>query len=139
EAAAVTNGIALLKSGTTFQGLEAILYGSQEYYIRAGGTNSTFLASLYQGVLGRPIDSGAATAGQAALDGGYDRSALALFLINSPEGSMRTVQGLYNIYLRRLPTFSELTANAAALSGGSLSYTDLIAALVGSQEYFSGL
>jgi hypothetical protein len=140
ESASLTQGITYLASGGTLQKLEATLYGSQEYYIRfGGGTNAGYLAAVYNDILGRPIDSGANAAGLQALNYGSSRAGIALSLFTSAEGTQRTIQQIYGTYLRRVATFAELTALSTNINNGTLSYNDLIASLVGSQEYFSGL
>ena len=136
----LAGSLAYLNQGGTFQGLEASLYGTQEYYIEGGGgTNAGFLSSIYNDILGRTIDPTAAAAGLASLNAGTMRSIIAAFLLSSPEGSAKIVQQVYQTYLRRQTTFAESTSISAKLSNGSLTYTDLVASVVGTQEYFSGL
>ncbi len=140
EASAITGGIAYLSGGGTVQGLEALLYGSDEYFVSTGGnTNAAFLASLYQNILGRAIDSGAAAAGLAYLNGGGSRVALSQGLLESLESSQRIVQSIYVAYLRRNATFAETTAAGSALNRKALTYQQVIGIVVGSPEYFSDL
>jgi len=140
DASGLAGGLAFLRGGGGFQALEVGLYGSQEYFNNiGGGTNSGYLAAIYNDIVGRPIDPGANTSGLLALSLGTSRGEIAASLQNSAEGSQRIVQHLFLTYLRRPITFSEATSIADRLGRGTLSYTDLVAGLIGSQEYFSGL
>jgi hypothetical protein len=136
----LTAGIHYLNAGGTIEGLKSFLYGSTEYYQNIGGnTNSGFLSALYQGILGRSIDPGALSNGLSYLAAGGSRSALASYLESTNEGVKQTVQTIYMAYLRRYPTFDEINANTTALMAGAMTDQSLIAALIGSPEYFSKL
>jgi hypothetical protein len=139
DAAGLTAGLSFFASGGSLQNLEASLYGSQEYFIKVGGTNAAFVSAIYGDILGRPVDSASANAALSALSIGATRTSLAASLLVSPEGSQRLAQSLYLTFLRRVPSFSEQTTIGAGLASGSLSYTIVIANLLGSGEYFAGL
>jgi SpoIID/LytB domain protein len=45
-------------SALTYQQMGALFYGSDEYFQRAGGSNRSFVTSLYENILGRRHDGG---------------------------------------------------------------------------------
>jgi uncharacterized delta-60 repeat protein len=146
---------AFLASGGTDEQVAAALLGSQEYLLNRGnGNNTGFLSALYQDVLNRPIDaSGLATFGQFLASGGT-RTQVAAILLSSTEYLTGVVQGFYQRFLRRPADPTGLNAFVTELQSvpvavqpliGSDSSTTgqlvrdetVIAALVGSQEYFN--
>jgi hypothetical protein len=49
--------LGLMSQGTTIEGVESILAGSDEYFqLRGGGSNIGFLTAVYQDLLNRPLD-----------------------------------------------------------------------------------
>lgn len=146
---------AFLAAGGTDEQVAAALIGSQEYLLNRGnGNNTGFLSALYQDVLNRPIDaSGLATFTQFLANGGT-RTQVASILLSSTEYLTNLVQGFYQRYLRRPADSTGLNAFVTQLQSvpvsaqpliGSDSSTigqlvkdeTVIAALVGSQEYFN--
>jgi hypothetical protein len=130
------NGVAsFLPSGATAAQVKAILLGSPEYHqTRAGGSNRTFVSAVYQDALGRPPEPGAVTAIVSLLGQGASRTALALGVVNGPEGERHVVQGFYQKFLGRAADLGGLNAWAANLQGG-VPDEQVIAAIVGSEEY----
>jgi uncharacterized delta-60 repeat protein len=126
-----------LAQGGTAEQLEAILYGSGEFFAgRGGGTNATFLQSLYQNALGRSIDSGGAQSWGQALAAGATRTVVADGILGSQESDMDEVQLLYLTILHRPADTSGLSFFTSLLQQG-VPNEAVLAALAGSSEYFA--
>ncbi len=135
-----TVAVKQLASGGTIESIRANLFASNEYFNNiGGGTNAGFVSALYLDTLGRPIDSAGLTAVVGVLNSGTTRLQLASYLVNSVEGSQHTIQGIYLTYLRRVPSYTELSSLSALLSPTAIRDQDIVANLVGSSEYFSRL
>jgi len=116
----------MLQQGASIEQVEAGILGSAEYFAqRGGGTNSGFLAALYQDVLGRPADPPAIALWMQQLASGASRSAIAQQVSSSAEARQRWVNALYNRYLHHGPT-------GAVPPGGQ---DQVAAAIIGSDEY----
>jgi hypothetical protein len=127
--------ITLLHNGGTTQQVSAFILGSPEYFQnRAGGSNQGFLEALYQDVLNRPIDPGALAFGLANLAQGGDRTAFALFVLQSREANRVLVQSTYEAILNRQADPGGLAFFTQALQTGA-TYEQLVAVLMASQEY----
>ncbi len=118
--------------------LKANLYGSAEYFQRKGGTNSGFLAGLYQDILGRPIDAAGALTYGTALANGSSRTLVAKTLLYGNEALTITVNGFYQTYLRRAGDAAGLAKFVTDLRNGKRQ-DDVVAALMASDEYFGRL
>src|SRR5262249_4498974 len=134
-----------------------LLIGSGEYFqSRGGSTNDGFLTALYSDALGRAVDPTALSGFGLALAAGFSRSQLALAVLTSPEYKTDLIQSYYQKYLRRPADQAGLTTFVALLgsqppglqpifTGNSLLQRppirdeDIIAMLVGSQEYLNRL
>jgi len=148
---------AVLATGGTDEQVAAALAGSQEYFqVRGGGTNNGFLAALYQDVLNRAIDSSGQATFTQLLATGTNRTQIASILLSSTEYFTGLVQGFYQTFLHRaadsggLSTYVTLLqtppapvrqpligSNPPSSSGTQVRDEDVIAMLVGSQEYFT--
>jgi surface antigen len=110
----------------------AMLYGSAEYYSLAGGTPTSWVASLYQAILGRTADSAGLQywVGQIAAVG---QVGVALQLYQSLESRQTRVQALYKHLLGR----GADSGGLAFWSGRILTSGDLALAsyLASSDEY----
>jgi hypothetical protein len=138
-----TNGlnsfVAQLGRGSTIEQVKSSLYGSGEYFTnRGGGTNSGFLSALFQDALGRAIDPSGLANFTQQLTHGVARSTVALRVLTSREGYEVLVKGIYLRYLRRAADAGGLNNFATSLQHGSRD-EDVIASLVGSQEYLNRL
>jgi hypothetical protein len=128
---------AFLAAGGTGTQLEAQLLGSPEYYQAHGGSNTAFLAALYQDVFGRALDaSGSATFGPL-LDQGAERVRVAAGVLGSLEAQQGQVRDWYQEYLGRDPDSVGFTAFVAALQQG-VPAEQVLAQIVGSPEYQAG-
>lgn len=91
-----------LERGGTDQQVQAMILGSDEYFMnRGGGTNSGWLTAVYQDLLNRAPDPGGLAAWTNALNAGFSRTQVALVIATSPEANTIEVQNLYNQLLGR--------------------------------------
>jgi hypothetical protein len=148
-----------LATGGTDEQVAAILIGSPEYFQnRGGGTNDGFLNALYSDALNRAVDPTGRSIFDAALANGTTPTQIASLILGSVEYKQDLVQSFYQTFLRRsadsngLNFFVNLlTQNSSNLQpivvsdplhnqhSGPLTDEDVIALLVGSQEYFNRL
>jgi hypothetical protein len=99
-----------------------------------GLSDQAFLHRLFQDVLGRPIDPGAAASFGAALLGGESRTAVLNSLLESNEYSLRQIEPVIRLYyaaLARCPDYAGLQNWSNALQGGQLT-------LAGAGDQFAG-
>lgn len=123
-------------NGKALWRFRAQLFGSNEYFTKAGGTNAAYLDKVYFDVLGRPIDpSGKAYWGKK-LDGGADRGSVALNFINSTEFRRFVVDDQFLRFLDRKATPDEHATWDPRITGTTTGEQDLIAHLAGSAEYY---
>jgi hypothetical protein len=139
DPAGLTGSTAYLAAGGTVEGLKAQLYGSAEYFTNVGGTNTAYVSALYTAILGRPVDSAGLSTDLTLLSNGLSRSGLAAFLLATTLGAQQTAQSIYLTYLRRPPTFGESSALSGQLAAGAITDQAIIAILVVTPEYFTGL
>jgi hypothetical protein len=136
---ALSANLAALASGATLEQVATMITGSAEYFQnRGGGTNDGFVSALFQDALGRGVDPGAQSAFDQALAAGTDRSQLTGMVFGSTEYLQNQVQGWYRQYLHRDAEPATLTQGASMLASGARD-EQLIAAIVGSDEYFGRL
>jgi hypothetical protein len=130
-----------LNSGLSDEALIQILVSSQEYFNFAQNNappfyrndpNSKYVAQLYQDLLHRPADAGAAFWVNALDAGSMNRSQVAGALLGSSEYLSGVVAGFYNKYLHRNP---DNNGFVNAMQHG-LRDEQVIEAIVGSSEYF---
>jgi uncharacterized delta-60 repeat protein len=137
DSAGLSAWVNFLNQGGTYEQLEAIFLGSPEYYSgRGGGTNSSYLETLYGDVLQRPIDSaGAQTWGQM-LASGASPTSVATLVLESVESDTDVVDAFYEWLLRRPADPTGLNAYVTAMRSG-MSYEAVIALIAGSDEYYN--
>jgi hypothetical protein len=124
-------------NGKALWRFRAQLFGSNEYFTKAGATNATYLEKVYYDVLGRPIDpSGKAYWGKK-LDNGADRGSVALNFINSSEFRRFVVDDQFLRFLDRKATTAEHTTWDGKITGTTTGEQDLIASLAVSNEYLN--
>jgi hypothetical protein len=104
-----------LGMGGSFFQLEATIAGSQEYFQRAGGTNSGFLSTLYPNALSRAIDPVGQSLGGQALTNGASLKHVADVVFTSQEGLQVLVQNYYSQFLHRVADSASLNASTTAL------------------------
>jgi hypothetical protein len=106
-------------------------------YTASHATNAAFVQGLYQQLLQRSPDTGGAAAWQQALNSGLSRSEVALSFLFSAEGTGKEVGGYYVAYLRRPPDPAAQSWSAALQTRQTLSHDQVVAAILGSQEFFN--
>jgi hypothetical protein len=75
-------GALFLEAGGTQDELRVLLFGSPEYYQKAGGNDPAFLAALFQDVTGQSIDPGSLNTLENLVNAGTPRASVArMFLL----------------------------------------------------------
>lgn len=93
------------------------LAGTSEYYVHSGGSNESFVRSLYLDVFGREADAAGLARWTSRLDVGAMRPAgVAAAFVGSNAFRQDKVRELYQVVLERAPTDAEL--NGAVASWG---------------------
>ena len=126
-----------IDNGKALWRFRAQLFGSPEYFTKAGGTNAKYVEAAYTDVLGRGPDPSGRTFWTNKLDNGADRGSVALQFINSPEARRRLVDEQFLRFLDRLPTTGEQTTWTATVASSTTGEQQLIAFLTASSAYFT--
>jgi subtilisin family serine protease len=79
--------------------LRAEILGSDEYYMQRGGTNQSFLTTLYEDVVARPVTLNEANTWLAAINSGMRRADVARALLGSAEAQRTKVARWYKLDL----------------------------------------
>jgi hypothetical protein len=109
--------------------LQATILGSDEFFAQAGADNTTFLAAVYQDVLGRDPDPAGQQSLLQALDRNVSRLQVASAILASPEARSRGIQLLFERFLDR-------PADPAGLASfQSLPTEAVIARILSSDEF----
>ena len=124
-------------SGKALWRFRAQLFGSNEYFTKAGATNADYLEQVYLDVLGRPIDPSGRTYWLNKLDSGADRGSVALNFIKAPEFRRFVVDDQYLRFLDRKATTQEHATWDAKIIASTTGEQELIATLAASAEYFN--
>jgi hypothetical protein len=123
---------------TTDEQLEALFLSSDEFYANNGGTDSGFIDGLYQTVLGRPADPAGKQFWLNALQNGWTPLQVAYYYTNSTEQLSQKVAGWYQTFLHRAPNSqSDIDYWVNAMQNG-VHDENVMAAFIGSDEYFNG-
>ena len=130
----IAGWVAHLQMGVPEDQVEAGFLASQEFLGRHGGANASWLAAVYQAVLGRPIDSPGLAAWSRLLQAGTSREAVARAIVDSPEAETRLVTAAYQNLLKRNPDQAGLATWVAKLQGG-LTHMQLVAQIASSPEF----
>jgi hypothetical protein len=126
----------LENGGTTDEQLAALFLSSDEFYAQHSGTDSGFLDGLYQAVLGRAADADGKNSWLAAMQNGWTRTQVAYFFTGSTEQLSQKVVGYYSTFLNRGPSsVDDVNYWVNAIQHG-VHDENVMAAFIGSQEYF---
>jgi uncharacterized protein YkwD len=106
-----------------------------EYYHRQGGTNTAFVRGLYLDLLGRGASDTEVFGWLNKFNQGESQAQVAADFMSAPEFQQHFITTLFNRYLRRPPTASELSQYVAQLQSGATDFT-LAGQIVASDEYF---
>jgi hypothetical protein len=126
-----------LQNGGTIEQMMADIAGSPEYFTkRAMGNNNTWLQTVYQDLLGRPIDPTGQMFFSQQLANGATRGQVALGILTSMEYRQNLVTTAYHAFLRRDPDPTGLANWVIFLTQGGTDQ-QLNAGILGSAEYFA--
>lgn len=126
-----------IRNGKPLWRFRAQLFGSNEYFNKAGATNASYLDAVYKDVLGRLPDPSGRAYWTARLNAGTDRGGVALKFINSPEFRRYLIDDQFLRFLDRRPTAGEQTTWVNTLKSSPTGEQDLIAYLAATAEYFN--
>lgn len=124
-----------IRGGRTPAEVAAQFYASTEYYGRVGGTPRTWVAALYEALLGRTGDRGGVDHWVSQLAVGVPRRAVAMDFYQSLESRSVRVRALYAHLLGREPDDNGLTYWVFRLADGQ--DVALAVDLAGSDEYLT--
>jgi hypothetical protein len=134
--AQLSSALAAIKAGASYEQLISAIVDSPAYFQKAGSTDLGFITSLYQDVLGRPVD-------QAALADFLNRAEIAprTAIVNAIDHSTEYLTDLVKSFYTDLlpghnPTATEVAAWVNLLQSG-ITDEQVIAAFVASDEYFA--
>lgn len=128
------NGIRSGKSLTKFR---AQLFGSNEYFTKAGSTTDGFVRAAYQDVLGRLPDPSGETYWVNKINAGTGRGSVANAFLVSTEARRTIVKDQFLRFLDREPNASETSTWMATLLTSPTGEQDLVAFLAGSSSYYN--
>ena len=123
-------------NGKALWRFRAQLFGSNEYFTKAGATNEDYLKKVYGDVLGRAPDPSGTAYWTAKLDAGADRGSVALQFINANEFRRRLVDDQFLRFLDRYPTAGEQSTWVGKLASSTTGEQELVAFLAGSGAYY---
>jgi beta-glucosidase len=116
--------------------MDARIIASTEYFQLHGSDNSSWLAAVYQDVLGRPLEPGGGSNWIQALRGGLSREEVAYRILKSPEQLTHFVTSAYENLLNRPPDPGGLGFWVVQMQNG-MSSTQFLAAFTRSAEYIA--
>ncbi len=100
------------------------------------GLNDTYVAMLYRGLLGRPVEAGGLAYWTGRLSSGTSYTQVAQSILGSREYEVKQVQGLYSNLLGRAADDAGLNYWVQAEQTGTPS-DQVIASILGSGEYYA--
>ena len=110
--------------------------GSDEFFNnQGGGTNTGFLAALYQDLLGRSVDAAGSLFFGTALANGTPRTQVIQLILQSQEFDQVLVKGFYSRFLQRPGDMGGVSFFANQLQQG-MPESSVLAAIIGSEEFF---
>lgn len=136
DSAGLNANMALLLANNTDEFVQAQMASSSEFFLDSGSTNAGFVTALYKDFLNRTPDSS-----ELALWVGYlstmSRDDVAMQFLGSLDYDKALVGSYYLQFLRRPASSAELNLFANDLNGKALTDEEVIASLIGSDEYFN--
>lgn len=126
---------ASLLASTTDESVQAALAGSAEFFSKSGGTNAGFIVALFQDFLGRAPSSAEVAFWESAL-ATMSRDQVAALILGTTEYESDLVKSYYLEFLQRPADPTGLTFFISALNGNTLTDEQVIASLIGTDEYF---
>ncbi|HUY33447.1 MAG TPA: DUF4214 domain-containing protein [Pirellulales bacterium] len=135
DSAGIQFWVQKMDGGLTDQELEAGFVASDEFFNKAGGTNSDWVDAVYQLLLGRAADQNGQSFWDARLAAGVTRGQVASQIANSQENNTNLINADYFHYLGRAADQGGLTFWLAEFAAGQTN-EDVIAGFTGSAEYY---
>jgi hypothetical protein len=136
DAGGRTYWINSIENGKSLRQFRAQLFGSNEYFTKAGGTNATFVARAYEDVLGRKPDPSGLAYWTNKANNGTERGLIARQFLSSAEAERTIVRDQFLRFLDRQPAVAELTQWTAALDSANGEQA-LIVALASGGDYYN--
>jgi len=134
EPAGVQFWVNALQTGTSQQTVATDFLASPEYSAKHS-SNSDFVESLYENVLGRAGEPSGTAFWLAALGSGTSRATVAADFVTSTESALRVVNGDYTAFLQRSGEPSGVNFWLNRLQSGALTLPQVAADFLGSTEY----
>ncbi|HVX12969.1 MAG TPA: GDSL-type esterase/lipase family protein [Pirellulales bacterium] len=128
--------VTALHAGFRDEQLVAALVASDEFYLRAGGTDADWVTAAYQSILGRAPDPTAMTWATSQLAEGVTRGTLAYELAMSPEHENQVVNAEYTRLFQAPPDPGSLSYWASELSQGQTTNELLLMGLMANTTYY---
>jgi hypothetical protein len=128
--------VPLLQSNHTDESVQALIASSPEFFSHNGGADAGFVAALFHDFLQRTPSSAELSFWETAL-GTMTRDQVASMILGSLEYDTDLVKSYYLQFLQTSADSAHLAFFASALNGGTLTDEQVIAALIGTDEYFT--
>jgi hypothetical protein len=128
--------VAQMQLGVTDEQLESSLASSSEYAQLHGSTDASWVAGLYNDLLGRPAEGQGLSYWLAQLQAGESRYQVALSIATSAEREAIVVANDYQTFLGRSAGASEIAYWVHAFELGEKN-EDVIAGFIASPEYYN--
>ncbi|WP_217614373.1 DUF4214 domain-containing protein [Cellulomonas sp. GbtcB1] len=136
DPAGAASWLRAMQTGSTVQSIEGGFIASAEYYQRAGGSNSAWVARLYQHVLNRNPSAAEITGWTRQLAQGKSRTSVAMGFLLSSEHLTTVVDGYYvDLLDRHIDAVGQASWVSQIQRGGRVEA--IIGGIIASQEYFS--
>ena len=132
-----TYWINAIRNGRSLRKFRAQLFGSSEYFSKAGGTNAKFVTAAYADSLGRLPDPSGQAYWTNKIDHGMDRGSVANAFLVSSEARRTLVRNAFLRFVLRQPTQAELDQWMPPLQSSDTGEQQLVAFLVGSGAYYA--
>ena len=136
DAGGMATFLTLFSQGASAESIQAAIIGSAEFANRSGGSDSGFIAALYQDLLNRPVDAAGLTTFTGQLATGTGRSAVAEELLTSAEYRSDLIASYYQAYLDRPADGGGISTFLGQFAQGA-SNDAVQAALLGSAEFYA--
>ncbi|MCZ2823745.1 MULTISPECIES: S8 family serine peptidase [unclassified Modestobacter] len=134
----LANWLTAMGGGLHIEQMQAGFIASQESYLQAGSDDRTWIANLYQSVLGRAAATSEVDSWQGRLHGGASRQDVARGFVYSTEYLRSVVDGYYVNLLRRNIDSTGAVNWVSAIQRGARD-EEIIAGIVSSAEYRQGV
>jgi len=135
DAQGLATWLGVMNAGGTITEMETGFLASDEYFARAGSTQSGWVANLYADVLGRTASAGEIQGWVAYLNSGASRAQVASGFLLSTEHLSSVISGYYTKFLHRPVDAGGLQTWVTAIQAG-VRHEAIIGAIVASDEYY---